>query len=330
MDHLEIHRKVRDGEIRFMDGVRLSGVKKSTFHDRQKKFNDTGAIYEIAPQRTIAPLPSADPWAVPTAKVTPAAPQPVKKAPSHGGKWKRFVAASDIHGDMQDKETCDVLWRFIDQWNPQLRFCLGDVWDFRPMRNGASNEEKSESMSADFQMGMSWLERFFGCSGEKYLNLGNHDARPYEWAHNRRGVERDFAAEKLTLIESEFARLGINWVPYHKRDGVIKVGHLRLIHGFHCGVYAARQAALIYGSCLMGHTHSVDEHHIPGLERRACRIIGALCRLDMDYNARQPNTLRQANGFAYGAINTLNGSYVTWQAESYDGGWLIPSDVVEL
>lgn len=252
------------------------------------------------------------------------------KAPAHGGKWKRFVAASDIHGDMQDEVTCEALWKFIDHWQPQIRCCLGDVWDFRPLRGGASPEEKTESMQQDYRAGTAWLERFFGADGDKYLNLGNHDERVWLWAKNKRGVEQDFAVDKVQLMESEFGRLGIKWVPYHKRTGVIRIGHLKLLHGFAYGIYAARQTALVYGSCLMGHVHAIDEHHIPGLERRACRIIGAMCQLDMEYNSRQPNSLRQANGWAFGAVSSVTGEYIVFQAEKMAGEWLVPSDLASL
>lgn len=275
--------------------------------------------------------PAGDDWKLPSAKASvTAAPVVQKQAPAHGGKWRRFVAATDIHGDKQDADSVNALWRFMEHWKPELKFCLGDVWDFRPLRNGAGPEERSESMQEDYESGLRFIERFFDGDGEKYLNLGNHDYRLWDWAETRRGVERDFAAGRVMIVEERLQQLGVKWVPYHKRHGVIKVGHLRLLHGFHCGVFAARQAAAIYGSCLMGHTHCVDEHHTPGLERRACRIIGALCKLDMEYNARQPNTLKQANGFAYGVINKLTGDYHVWQAESFGGEWIVPSDVVEL
>ena len=48
-----------------------------------------------------------------------------------------------------------------------------------------------------------------------------------------------------------------------------------------------------------------------------------------DYNARQPNTLRQANGFAYGVIHEKTGNFHCWQAEQIGGKWFLPSDIVE-
>ena len=84
------------------------------------------------------------------------------------------------------------------------------------------------------------------------------------------------------------------------------------------------------GSTLFGHCHTIDEHSIPGLERRVARASGALCQLDMDYNSRMPVTLRHANGWAFGVINKTTGKYHSWQAERVDGKWIIPSDIIEL
>lgn len=60
------------------------------------------------------------------------------------------------------------------------------------------------------------------------------------------------------------------------------------------------------------------------------RHCGCLCALDQDYNARQPNTLRQSHGFAYGVINAKSGDFHVWQAEEVGGKWIVPSDVVAL
>lgn len=64
-----------------------------------------------------------------------------------------------------------------------------------------------------------------------------------------------------------------------------------------------------------------------GLERRVARAVGCLCALEMDYNSRQPNTLRQAHGWAYGVINRKTGAYHVWQAEEIEGKWLLPTDL---
>lgn len=239
--------------------------------------------------------------------------------------FKRFMVGFDVHGDQQDVEANRVFFNFSKIWKPEIRVCGGDLFDFRPLRRGASSEEQHESLREDLKQGKAWFNQF---KPTHYLR-GNHCERLWELAENGNGIAADFAGEGVREIEAMVAHHKCTMLPYHKRDGVLRLGHLKIIHGFACGIYAARQTALIYGSTLFGHVHTIDEHSIPGLDRRVARACGALCKLDMSYNSRMPNTLRQANGFAYGVI-APSGLYHVWQAESVEGKWMLPSDFCEL
>ena len=237
---------------------------------------------------------------------------------------ERFTFATDLHGDMQDAATVKAFFEFDATWKPQIKVFGGDLVDLRPLRKGASQEDKCESLRADVEAGQSFLKRW----KPNYFLRGNHDERLWETAQSARdGVVADYAQRGCSEFDTLCARLKTKMLPYHKRDGVLRIGHLKMLHGFHMGVYAARQTALVYGSALFGHVHSIDEHSIPGLERRVARSVGCLCKLSMDYNARQPNTLRQAHGWAYGLINTKTGVYHVWQAEEIDGQWMLPTEV---
>ena len=234
----------------------------------------------------------------------------------------KFIVASDVHGDMQDEKANSVLFRFMEDYKPQLRIFAGDLWDFRALRKGASDDEKRESISADYIAGVNWVKRF----KPTHFLLGNHCARLWELAESDNGVLSDYALSGVAEFTTLSNKMKFPILPYHKRDGVLRLGALKILHGFHCGVFAARQTALVYGSALFGHTHVIDEHSIGGLERRVARNIGCLCKLDMDYNARNPNTLRQAHGFAYGVLNDKTGDYHVLQAEEIGGKWVLPSE----
>lgn len=238
---------------------------------------------------------------------------------------KTFIVGCDIHGDKQSKSANRVFFDFIDDFKPDIRICAGDVWDFAPLRNGASEHDRSQSMLKDYEAGKEWMQRF----NPDFFIRGNHDERLWELALNGKGIVADYAQKGVLEIESMIKKMKCRMLPYHKRDGVLRLGSLKILHGFHCGVYAARQTALVYGSCLFGHVHTVDEHSIPGLERRVGRSIGCLCSTDLDYSSRQPNTLRQSNGFAYGVLSEKTGAYHVWQAEDIGGKWILPSDIVE-
>lgn len=93
-----------------------------------------------------------------------------KTPPTHGGKWERFVVASDIHGDEQNVDACNALFRFINWWKPPIRICAGDVFDFRPLRKGASGDEREQSMAADYAAGRGWMDRFYGGGEQNHMN----------------------------------------------------------------------------------------------------------------------------------------------------------------
>lgn len=237
--------------------------------------------------------------------------------------WQPFVFATDLHGDRQDPSTVEALFRFMDSYKPAITIFGGDLVDLRPLRKGAGADERRESMSADIEAGSQFISRFFsyGKPGQRYFHNGNHDHRLVEAAESSDGPLADLAGLGLRERNSQLKKLKAHILPYHKRDGVLRIGHLKTLHGFFCGVYATRQHAQVYGSCLMGHVHVIDEHAVPGLERKVARSVGCLARLDMDYNSRQPNTLRQAHGWAWGVVNSKTGDYFTFQAEEIGGAW---------
>jgi len=246
--------------------------------------------------------------------------------PKSKSGWSRWIFVTDLHGDKQDGATCAKLAAFLKLWKPEIRVMGGDLWDFRPLRKKACDDERRESMVGDFNAGMRWLKEF----QPTHFLRGNHDERLWELAQADRGVESDYAFNGVREIETEVKRLKCSMLPYDKRKGVLRIGHLKMLHGFAGGVYAARTHALVYGSCLFGHTHAIDEHAIPGLERRVARNVGCLCALNMDYNARMLGTLKQAHGWAFGVVNKRTGEYHAWQAEEIGGQWLVPTDFVTL
>jgi hypothetical protein len=238
----------------------------------------------------------------------------------------KFIFASDVHGDQQEPAANEVLFDFIDIWKPKLRVFGGDLWDFRALRKAANEDERRESMEADYKAGLKWIKRF---KPHVFLR-GNHDERLWELAASNKGVQSDYAMKGVVEILTLMDKMKCKMLPYHHRDGIYRLGSLKMLHGFHCGMNAARQTALVYGSSLIGHVHTIDEHSIPGLERRVARSVGCLCKLSMDYQIRIPSHLRHSHGFAFGVVNEKTGNFFVWQAESVDGKWILPSDIIEL
>lgn len=232
---------------------------------------------------------------------------------------QRFIFASDLHGDQQDKAAVKALHTATESFKPHLRIFGGDLIDARPLRKGAGPEERSESMLVDWRKGLEFISTW----KPTHLLMGNHDQRLWDLAEADKGIETDYAWKGIQELEARLEKEKCEWLPYHKRS-VFKFGHMKCLHGYYHGMYAARQHAATYGGCLFGHTHTIDEFSVPGLERRVARGAGCLCSLDMKYNSRMPSSLRHAHGFVLGVVNEKTGNYWTMQAEEIDGEWVIP------
>ncbi len=241
---------------------------------------------------------------------------------SIGGQWAEFVFATDLHGDKLHQPTVDRLLKFLDEYKPKIVIFGGDLMDLRPLRKGASQEEKDESTRNDIDAGMQFFEDYFHRPAlQKYCHDGNHDKRLPDLAAASDGVRSDYAAEKLETLNKAAKRLGVGRLPYHKSKGVLEIGELRTLHGYYHGNRAAQQHATTYQCCLFGHCHTIDEIPVAGMKRRVARGVGCLCQTDMEYNSTHPNTLRHANGWAYGAVNLKTGLYFAAQAEEVGGIW---------
>ncbi len=237
-------------------------------------------------------------------------------------KAKRWIFVTDTHGDMIDPGAASALWDLMATFKPDIRIHGGDLFDFRCLRRGASNEETLEDLKADLDAGRAFAERF----KPTHWIRGNHDERLIDAMNSHTPVLRRFACLEWEKIR-EYMR-GVHVLPYCKRKGVLRMGSLPFSKLFSSGVFAARSMAAIYGNVLFGHTHSIDAFSIPGLEERVGRNVGCLCRLDMAYNRAQLNTLRQSHGFAYGFVYP-NGLHRVFQAQAIKGRWLFPTEFRE-
>jgi hypothetical protein len=235
---------------------------------------------------------------------------------------KRWIFASDVHGDMADPGALNALFAFCRDFKPQYRICGGDVWDFRALRGKASEEEKRESLKEDFVAGCRFLEAF---APTAFLR-GNHDERLWDAARRSNGPLADYAGQ---LADDAESRLGgrCEVRPYHKRKGVARLGHLKFLHGFYAGVTAARQHALAYGSCMFGHVHAVDVASVPGIDRRVARSVGCLCTLDFDYDSKSPGSLRHCQGWGYGVVDEKTGNYEAFVAEGIEGKFFVAGEI---
>lgn len=238
-----------------------------------------------------------------------------------GGYWRRWVAGYDPHGINQDREANEAFFRFVENWKPHYRIAGGDNWDFKQLRKKADPYEKRDSMAQDVAEGQQWLERLRAT----HFLRGNHDERLWDLAEQSEGIVADYAKLGVQRIERLVAKLRCQMLPYNKREGVLRLGSLKFIHGYLTGVTAARRTAQIYGSVVMGHGHGIQSQTIEGIEPRAGFMCGCLCKIELGYNRAQAGTLAWESGWAFGVTNEKTGSFIYWQARKTDGVWIVPS-----
>lgn len=237
--------------------------------------------------------------------------------------WKRYVVCSDNHGDQIDEDAEKAFFRLVADFKPDIRVHAGDNWDFRPLRKKASDDEKRESLREDLKAGIKFLERY----KPTHFLRGNHDERMFDLAMMDCGVASDMAGIGVEQIEELMTKLHCRMLPYDKRAGIVRIGSLKVIHGFYAGITAARRTALAYGSVLMGHGHAIDHATIEGIDKRMGRMIGCLCDLSPDYARHSVGSLRWGHGFAYGVVNLSSGKHVVLQAEKIGDNWILPTDI---
>ena len=237
-------------------------------------------------------------------------------------RLERFVIVSDTHGEYQDDSAVEAAFDFLKHFKPDTRIHLGDFIDLAALRHGAGEYEKSKGLKADSLAAVNFMKRL----DPQVVLMGNHDHRLIREAKEARSAAlQEYCHDVWSGINQVLKDSTV--VPYGKRSG-FQYGNYWLIHGYHNGLYAPRQAALTYGNVIMGHIHAPGVMPAGTLHGAVGHSCGALCKLDMEYNLSHANTLRQAHGFIYG-VKTSSGKLVIWHAASMEGSWYFPSEITE-
>ena len=236
--------------------------------------------------------------------------------------WKRVAVISDTHGDEIDWEAADVALDVIDDFDPHYRVHLGDVFDFRAIRNGAGASEQSDGVQDDITQGLALLDRF----KPTHLTLGNHDTRAWDKASSPTdGMLRDYCQTITRDLEAYFKKNAIEWVPWgsmHK----IKIGGFKFIHGYSCAENSAKAHAAAYDHVAFGHTHRPHEWSLRNDEGKLGINVGCLCEIGMDYARGNLAVLSQAHGFLLMMINERTGEYRHNNViRNKDGSWVVPT-----
>lgn len=220
-------------------------------------------------------------------------------------KPKRFIIVGDNHGDMVCPVTSKAVYEFIKDFKPQVRIHGGDGFDLRALRHGASAEEKWGSLKGDWDCGSEFVSKLFQGGSENFYLEGNHCGfRLRELAQSMDGVHRDYATEALERFEGLIkGKYRAKMFPYDARLGILKYGHLKVIHGYFAGKNACARHAAVYGNVIAHHVHTIEAFPVESdIGPSEARQNGCCCTIDMHYNAKMPNKLRHRNGWMYGYL----------------------------
>lgn len=253
-----------------------------------------------------------------------------------GLNWEPFVFLSDTHGDQIDRSAAAKAREFVEDWKPKHRIHGGDLFDLRPLRKGASGEERRERMQDDFIAGQELLEWY----RPDTLLLGNHDVRVWEAMDSNCGATATYARDMVIALQGTddrepvkefggmFRKLEIKTlVPYHSARGVYKLGDINMIHGFRATMYPAKAHSENYGpSVICGHVHKCDLHIPRHVDGGMAMSAPCLADLNMRYLDRSVAALAHDNGLIFGVVNNRTGKWEGWflRRQRGENEWMDP------
>ena len=262
-------------------------------------------------------------------------------SPAIIGKFTTFSACFDSHGKYINWNTANAFLDHMKAFKPDLCIHGGDAFDFSCLRSAATPEEKGLAILDDVDEGLNFL----GLMKPTHFIRGNHDDRIYEklnFVDARLEAQRDNdpmertskatsalealgASDVLGRIKDLFKKCKTIEIPY-KRGSSLKVGQQHFAHGMFCGDSAAKKMAEQYcGNVLFGHIHCFDSATLPNVQRWIGQSVGDLADDErMDYQRKQPRSLKHENGWVYGAISKKTGQCYYVLARTVGGVWFTP------
>jgi hypothetical protein len=241
--------------------------------------------------------------------------------------YVHWIAVADNHGQLVCPKAQAKMLVFCDSWKPKHRIHLGDLWDFSPLRRGASQEEKADGIAEDYQAGIEFLDAY----KPTHLTLGNHDDRIWlNSTHCSDGILRERCRELADASEKEFKKRKIQFVPYHVSSYLrMPEGGPKLIHGFRATMYPAKAHFENWGACIHGHVHKPDTYHARHVDGGQSMSAGCMADMSkMHYADRTPAKLAWRQGFIYGLIDSKTGDWHAWHAINQNGTWVSPHGVL--
>ena len=222
-----------------------------------------------------------------------------------------------------------VVKQFMDEWKPKHRVHLGDVWDFRALRQGASPEERAEDVRYDYNCGKELL----GWFKPQILTLGNHDHRIWRTARETsNGALADLMSKFCDEAETDLRKMKIQVTPWGVENyaKLPIIGSPKLLHGYRATMYPAKAHFENYGDCITAHVHKPDSHEARNVDGGKAYCVGTLARIkEMGYANAWAAKLAWRNSFLYGMHNTKTGKWKAWDVVKEGEEWVSPIGVLK-
>jgi hypothetical protein len=227
----------------------------------------------------------------------------------------KFIAVGDNHGDMVDTKSAKEFYKFCERYDAQHRIHLGDCYDFRSIRKGASDSDENESLVKDVIAGNNFVKNY---SPTVFL-YGNHEDRIFTMMNSTKSaIIRDAMADLESEINGVLADVKCKVIkPYHAELGVWSLNKISFVHGYSCGVRAVEEHAIHYadkgGALIMGHIHSIQQTNAKKFGGAVGFSGGCLCKKQaMNYAKNRMATSKWGTGWLYGFVEGNN--WKVWQA----------------
>ena len=216
-------------------------------------------------------------------------------APQSGEKPVRFWLGFDRHHPESDPLVDQVAKDFIRDFKPTIRVAGGD-WMCCDQCSTFDNESEFE-LKKEFEETNKALDDF---KITHYLE-GNHEQRLRRVAGLVKKPLRSLCNLEANL---GLAKRKVQFLPWHTTRGILRLGHLKVLHGFYANEYVARKTAEVYGTCAFGHTHRFQVFQPKAaFDTRVGFAIGMMGKLEQTYTGSRP-PMGWAQGFAFGYIHS--------------------------
>lgn len=224
-------------------------------------------------------------------------------------RWKKIIIASDNHGQMICRETEKKLFEVIKAWKPDIRGHLGDFMNLDPLRLGATEEEKRESMREDVAEGLDFLNRF----RPDFITEGNHDWRLKRDLNSGDPFKREWCEDRVAEVAALAKKMKTKFLGWGVKCGVYEIAKQKMLHGYANGAMAAtRTTGAKFGPCVHGHNHTgdifwLDTYDYQGRFAQSCP---SMCDNEkMSYQLGQTASFKHVSGFALGLADMKKNLY---------------------